>query len=266
MSNRYLLDARQMAQFVTDGYLVFEELVPQDLNEKIYEEQKSNQYPGNKFWEGSAYIKEVFALPQVKGIIQSLVGPNPGFDHSYLHVVTPKRLSAQQWHGDSIIDTRRFGFDIQIFYFSHDTPIESGPTMILPGSHLRRINTMSIGRYKNFVGQKQLAAKAGTLVFWHQALWHCAQPNYTDMTRYVFKIRLRPDRPQRRLFHTEGYDSEQIRQILQKIFPWQGNERRLEIVQRAKLWRYVTGDDEVDFSFERALTRMAIPEFDETNT
>jgi len=128
----------------------------------------------------------------------------------------------------------------------------------LPGSHLRRINTFSIARYKNIVGQKQLAAKAGTIVVWHQALWHCAQPNHTSKTRYVFKLRLRPDRPQRGLFHLEGYDDDSVRSILSHHFAWQGNEARLEQTQRAKLWRYVTGDDQVDTSFEGALTRMSM--------
>lgn len=260
MSKMSLLNAEQMARFVTDGYLMLEGLVPPELNRKVHEEQKQDELPGYSYWHRSEAIREVFGLPQVTGVIRSLVGANPGYDHSFLHVVAPRRLKAQDWHGDSIIDTRRLGFDIQIFYFAHDTPIESGPTLILPGSHLRRINTFSIGRYKNIVGQKQLATKAGTMVFWHQGLWHCAQPNYTDNTRYVFKLRLRPDGPQRGLFNTEGHDADDIRKILSHQFEWQGNEGRLEVVQRAKLWRYVTGDDAVDTSFEGALTRMAVTE------
>jgi hypothetical protein len=253
-----LLNATQMAQFVTDGYLMVENLVPQEWNEKVYHEQKEGTFNGGTYWFESDVIREVFELPQVKGIIQSLVGEHPGYDHSHLHTVSPRRLQAQDWHGDSIIDTRKLAFDIQIFYFAHDAPKETGPTLILPGSHLRRINTSSIARYKNIVGQKQLTAKAGTMVFWHQGLWHCAQPNHTDQTRFVFKLRLRPDRPQQGLFNLDGYDSPQIREILAHKFPWQGNEARLEQVQRAKLWRYVTNDDKVDTSFEGALTRMGI--------
>jgi hypothetical protein len=260
MNKEHLLNVEQMARFVTDGYLMIEGMVPQELNERVYEEQKRNEFPGYEYWDHSESIREVFQLPQVEGVVRSLVGPNPGYDHSFLHTVPPRRLKAQEWHGDSIIDTRRFGFDIQIFYFAHDTPIESGPTLILPGSHLRRINTFSIGRYKNIVGQKQLATRAGTMVFWHQGLWHCAQPNRTDNTRYVFKLRLRPDGPQRGLFNKEGHDGSDIRKILSHQFAWQGDEGRLEVVQRAKLWRYVTGDDAVDTSFEGALTRMAVPE------
>ncbi len=38
--------------------------------------------------------------------------------------------------------------------------------------------------------------------------------------------------------------------------PWQGDFDRLDSVQHARFWRYVTGDDIVDTSFETALTRM----------
>jgi hypothetical protein len=247
-----------MAQFVTDGYLMVEAIVPQELNEQIYHEQQTSVIPGHEYWHQSKLIRQAFELPQVDGVIQSLLGKNPGYDHSFLHTVRGGHVKAQEWHADSIIDTRKLGFDIQIFYFAHDTPKETGPTLVLPGSHLRRTNTASIGRYKNIINQKQLATKAGTMVFWHQGLWHCAQPNFTDHMRYVFKLRLRPGQLQRALFHMDGYDSPEVKRIIGRSFPWQGNEGRLEHVQRAKLWRYVTGDDHIDFSFEGALTRMSL--------
>ncbi len=100
--------------------------------------------------------------------------------------------------------------------------------------------------------------------FWHQSeavhhgIWHCAQPNRTERTRYVFKLRLRPGQVQRGLLNTEGYDSEEVGAIIRRGYQrWQGNEARLDHVQRARLWRYVTGDDSIDVSFEGALTRMA---------
>jgi phytanoyl-CoA dioxygenase PhyH len=256
---QYLLTAKQMAQFVTDGFLMLDGLVPQELNEAVLTEQKRWEGAGMTFWWEAKSIHEVFELPQVKGVIQSFVGVNPVYDHSALHVVRARHLKAQEWHADSIIDVRPLAFDIQAFYFSHDAPAEMGPTLVLPGSHLRKVNTSSLARYKNIVGQRQLVAKAGTIAFLHHGIWHCAQPNYTDQTRYVFKLRLRPGQEQRNLFNTEGYNSPEVAQIIQRGYQeWQGNEDRLEHVQRAKLWRYVTGDNRVDVSFEGALTRMSI--------
>lgn len=251
---KYLLTAAQMAQFVLDGLIRFDGLVPQELNERVY----ADQVAGKGHWRDDGAIREVFDLPQIKGILQSLVGENPVYDHSALHVVGPKNYGAQTWHADSIIDARPFAFDIQAMYFSHDVPKETGPTLVLPGSHLRRVSHLSIGRYKNIKGQMQLTGKAGTIAFLHQAIWHCAQPNHTDKTRYMFKLRLRPGEEQRGLFNTEGINDSEVRRILGGSHPWFGEQDRAENVQRAKLWRYVTGDDSMDTSFEGVLTRMHI--------
>jgi ectoine hydroxylase-related dioxygenase (phytanoyl-CoA dioxygenase family) len=238
---------------------MLEELVPQEYNEAAYAAEVAWDGVGYNFWHQNKDIQAVFDLPQVKGAIQSFVGTHPVYDHSFLHIVKGGNLKAQDWHADSIIDTRPYAFDVQAFYFSHDAPRETGPTLVLPGSHLRKVNTFSIGRYKNIVGQRQLSAKAGTIVFMHHGIWHCAQPNFTNKTRYVFKVRLRPGQEQRGLFNTDDYDSPDVAAIFKKGYQrWQGNEARLDHVERAKLWRYVTGDNRVDVSFEGALTRMSI--------
>ena len=51
------------------------------------------------------------------------------------------------------LSTRACIFDIQFFYFAHDTPREMGGTMILPGSHYRRVCESDIARYQNFLEQ-----------------------------------------------------------------------------------------------------------------
>jgi hypothetical protein len=255
VDRQYLLTARQMAQFAVDGYLAFEGLVPKELNEAVY----ADQVAGRGRWDESEATRRVFELPEVKGILQSLLGENPVYDHSALHVVGPNHERAQYWHADSIIDARPYAFDVQTMYFSHDVPKETGPTLILPGSHLRRVSNASISRYKNIVGQKQLIGPAGTIAFLHQALWHCAQPNRTDKTRYMFKLRLRPGREQRALFNTDGYDDPEVRRIVRGgSHSWHGEQGRAENVQRARLWRYLCGDDSVDVAFEGVLTRMGI--------
>jgi|SRR5579862_5603990 len=253
-ARRHLLTAPQMARFVTDGFIMFDAFVPAALNERVHAEQEA----GRGHWHEGEAIHEVFEWEPVRGILQSLVGIEPVYDHSALHVVGPNQETAQDWHADSIIDAREHAFDIQAMYFSHDVPKETGPTLVLPGSHLRRVSNMSIARYKNIVGQRQLIGSAGTIAFLHMGLWHCAQPNHTDRTRYMFKLRLRPGQEQRGLFNTDGLDSQEVRQVLRGAQPWFGDQERAENVQRAKLWRYVCGDDSVDVAFEGVLTRMHI--------
>jgi hypothetical protein len=255
VAKEYLLTAPQMAQFVVDGFLFFDGLVPAELNAAVH----ADQVAGRGRWEESEATRQVFELPEVKGVLQSLLGENPVYDHSALHVVGPRHERAQYWHADSIIDARPYAFDVQTMYFSHDVPKETGPTLVLPGSHLRRVSNASISRYKNIAGQRQLIGRAGAIAFLHQALWHCAQPNRTDRTRTMFKLRLRPGQEQRALFNTEGYDTPEVRRIVRGgSHPWHGEQGRAENVQRARLWRYLCGDDRMDCSFEGVLTRMGI--------
>jgi hypothetical protein len=261
VEKKHLLTAAQMAHFVTYGFVKIEDLVPEDLNQAVLEDERRWMGTKFQFWYLSENVRKVFDLPQVRGKLQGLLGDAPIFDHSFIHHVKAHKLAAQNWHADSIIDARPFGFDVQAFYWTHDAPIEMGPTIVLPGSHMRKINISSISKYKNFRGQLQMPIKAGTITFFHHGIWHCAQPNFTDTDRFVFKLRLRPNQEQVRLFNMDGYKSPEIMDILKNgsmpgAMAWQGDFDRLDSVQHARLWRYVTGDPTVDTSFETALTRM----------
>ncbi len=255
VDRKHLLTAQQMAQFVLDGFLLFPGFVPETMNKAVHDDQSN----GRGQWNQSAATRAVFEWAPVKGILQSLVGRNPIYDHSALHIVGARQGWAQEWHCDSIIDARPYAFDVQAMYFSHNSPREMGPTLILPGSHLRRTSHLSIARYKNIVGQMQLAGPAGSIAFLHQSIWHCAQPNQTDETRYMFKLRLRASEEQHALFNMDGYKVPEVSAIVGNWkHRWQGEQVRAENVDRAKLWRYLCGDDSVDTSFEGVLTRMHI--------
>ncbi|MBM3278211.1 MAG: phytanoyl-CoA dioxygenase family protein [Candidatus Handelsmanbacteria bacterium] len=243
-----------MAQFAADGLLRFDELIPAELNQAVYAEIGKNSVPRptagrplSEAWPDSA-VGRVFRLPQVQGIIHSLVGPDPLYDHHAVHTVGPHHEQGQIWHADAIIDTRMH-FDIQFMYFCHDTPREMGGTMLLPGSHYRRISETDIGRYQNFLGQAATTCKGGTLIVVHHGIWHCAQPNHTDQMRYMFKLRLNPTVRQLRLWNTEDLEDPAIPGILSANHRWYGNEVRLEIVNRIKFWRFLMGDEKYDVHY-----------------
>ena len=250
-----LLNSKQMANFVTDGCLRFDELVPEELNEAAHAEMEAGSISTKgggtvlrEAWSENSAVGEVFSLPEIRGIIDSLVGPKPLYDHHAVHVVQPNRKSGQIWHADAIIDLR-LHFDVQFFYFCHDTPREMGGTMILPGSHYRRVCETDVARYQNFLGQLPIVCKAGTVVVVHHGIWHCGQPNLTDQTRYMFKLRLNPTVRQLRLWDTLDMDDPSIPEILSRNHEWYGNEVRLEIVNRIKFWRFLTGNDKFDVSY-----------------
>ena len=253
VDKQYLLNTKQMAQFVAAGFLRFDELVPDELNRAACAEMETGVPRGKagaplaELWT-HAVIGQVVRLPQIQGIIHSLVGPGPLYDHHAVHTVDAHHEHGQIWHADAIIDTR-LHFDIQLFYFAHDTPREMGGTMFLPGSIYRRISESDIARYQNFLGQMPMVCKAGTVAVAHHGIWHCAQPNLTGRKRYMFKLRLNPTVRQKKLWNTDDIDDAEIPGLLNANHRWYGNEVRLEVVNRIKLWRFLTGDENYDVSY-----------------
>lgn len=255
VDQQYLLNSKQMAQFVADGFLRFDELVPAELNQAVLQEMEAGSIarqpagiPLADIWQGGEAIRQVLDLPEIQGIIQSMVGANPLYDHHAVHIVKPNHVHGQVWHADAIIDTR-LHFDPQLFYYPHDTPRNMGGTMFLPGSHYRRISESDIARYHNFVGQVPIVCKAGTVAVAHHGIWHCAQPNLTDKTRYMFKLRLNPTVRQMKLWNTADLEEPEVAQNLNRGHSWHGNESRLEVVNRIKFWRFLTGDNSFDLSY-----------------
>jgi hypothetical protein len=243
---QHLLNSKQVARFVADGYLEFPEVVPPALNEAVLRDIAS--MPHRELWRQSDAIRAVFDLPALRGVTESLVGPESMYDHHAVHVVPGGHTEGQFWHGDAIIDTS-LRFDIQFMYFPDDTPREMGGTMILPGSHFRRISCFDITRHHNFLGQKAMACKAGSVYVLHMGMWHCAQPNRTERTRYMFKLRLNPSVRQLRLWDTGDSDDPQIGGILHTNHAWYGNEDRIEVVNRIRLWRFLTGNAAYDTGY-----------------
>ena len=259
---KHLLTSVEMAHFVSHGALVFESVVPDDLNAEALgvldagiEHLPYGTSVDLAFPEGS-FVRRLISLPAVAGAIQSLVGPDPTIDHHAVHVRRPHEGEAQKMHGDAILDTRLDSFDLQLMYYPHALTLEQGGTLSVPGSHLRRINESDIGRYQNLRGQTRLTCPAGTVVMLHHGIWHGGRRNDTDTVRYMFEIRFNPTVRQLRLWNTDDLSEPAVHDELVTRFPWYENATgRLEMVNRVKLWRALTGDDAFDLDYW--MTRVA---------
>ena len=277
IDKKYLLTTAQMAEFVARGFLRFDELVPEAINRDVMAAFDAGGIdaapagtPLSHCYPQPSPIGAMLRIPKIQGIIHSLVGPDPLFDHHAIHVRQPNEGKAQGMHGDSIIDTR-LHFDIQLMYFPHDVPLEMGGTLLVPGSQYRRINEADIARYQNFAGQVPMVCKAGSLLALHHGIWHCGRQNKTDRKRYMYKIRLNPVVRQYRLWNTddlaamiggqkriftaEQNAAEDVQTILGRGEPWyEDGGGRLEIVNRVKMWRFLSGDENFDVHYW--LTRL----------
>ncbi|HLI67086.1 MAG TPA: phytanoyl-CoA dioxygenase family protein [Caulobacteraceae bacterium] len=214
----------------------------------------------------------------MRGTLKSLLGDDPIFDHHFLHVTFPPRFHdaashenvSQHTHQDSTIDPR-LSFDVQMMYYPHAVTRPMGGTRFIPGTHLRKVSEVALGRYQNIRGQQHMVCEAGTLLFLHHGVWHGGGVNLSDDTRYMFKIRMRasgsqvrqwdvddvvPRNAQRAIFFTKSSpERDTVETILTTPEPWfEQDTGRLEYVNRIKLWRYLTDDPTYDADYW--LTRL----------
>ena len=266
------LSSQEVASFVANGYVRLDGVVPAALCASALAALASGAGPHtparadlpargapsrpllSEAFPPSEVLGQVLALPAVRGALESLVGPDPFFDHHHAHVIPAHHAWAQGWHADAIWDPRTSAFDVQALFFFHDTPRAMGGTMFLPGSHLRRVNEADIARYQNFRGQMAMACGAGSLLLLHHGIWHCGQPNRSDAPRTMWKVRVAPRVPQRLLWDTADLQDPGIARILSTDHGWYGHESRLEIVQRIRLWRTMT--DQPGYDIDQWLTRV----------
>lgn len=280
------LTTKEMARFVARGFLRFDGIVPADVNERVIEEldalgrdrwstdgvvkPPATGTPLSRCYPAPSVIGEFLRLPRVQGIIHSLVGSDPVFDHDFVHLREPGDPWEQHLHADAILDRAEVAFDVQLFYFPHALAPGEGGTRFVPGTHLRRVNELQVGRYQHLLGEERVACPAGTVIVFHQGLWHAGQANPSQQRRWMYKIRLNATQPQVRLWDTSDLDEmqngpddhlfarfadESVAKEFRHVEPWCDNaDYRLEQVQRALLWRYLTGD--ATFDVDYYLTRV----------
>ena len=280
------LTTRQMADFVTNGFLRFDAIVPPELNRRGVEEMAvlmaERLIPGadakppptgtplSACYPPPSAIGEYLRLPAVAGIIESLVGPDPTFDHDWTHHIAAGSEYVQPLHVDAITDTAEPAFDIQLFWFPEDVAPGEGGTRFVPGSHLRRVLASGLDRYQHIRGEQQAAGPAGTVLVFHHGMWHAGQPNPGAGDRWMHKVRLNPSVPQVRHWNTGDLDElhndpsdhlfarmaeDSVAHTFRTWHPWQGvTEYRNEQIQRARVWRYLTGDERYDV--DHYLTRL----------
>ncbi|MEM8768920.1 MAG: phytanoyl-CoA dioxygenase family protein [Pseudomonadota bacterium] len=290
------LTTHEMAQFVVNGFLRFDGLIPESINERIIgeladlskvkirqgiesigldasgfpEPPEGVQHPESltplsECYPAPSVIGELLRLPQVQGIVKSLVGDDPLFDHDFVHFIPAENPKGQHLHVDAVIDNRHPSFDIQLFYYPTAVAPGAGGTRFVPGTHLRHTRAEGVARYQNLLGEQQYSGSPGTLLVFHQALWHAGQPNPSKEHRWMYKIRLNPQVPQVRLWNMDDFDDihndardhtfahmrkDSVAQMMRKMLPWQqGHEARYEQMERARLWRYLSGDEAFDVDY-----------------
>jgi hypothetical protein len=285
-----LLSTTDVATFAARGFLALPGIVPDELNRAATAElgqimatwgsadrpfaPSSGQRLADIYPEPSA-IGAILRHPPVAGALRSLLGADPVFDHDFVHHKPAGDPFGQYLHQDAMVDPT-VAFDVQLFYFPHEVEPGAGGTGFVPGTHLRRVHETDVGRYVHMAGEQQWAGPAGSVLLFHQGLWHRGMPNPSGADRLMYKIRLNPTAPQVRHWDTSDLDELQagpddhifarfrfdsVAGILRHREPWMGEaDHRLELANRAALWRYLSGDDrfDVDWYLTRSEARAGM--------
>jgi len=201
---------------------------------KIYQEtgQAYNQYfdfslpfqgvrSDTPFWAGPA-VFNAFTNERLLDVVEQLIGPeiysNPV---QHVRIKPPEKLlpkndlgmpviGATAWHQDHGVVTEEADETnmITTWFSLTDTPVESGPLNVVPGSHRDGLLTHCLdydGNGPEFRGGRQipqrlfenqeaipLPTKRGDVIFLHKQLVHGSLSNVSDQIRWSFDLRYNP--------------------------------------------------------------------------
>lgn len=149
----------QVLEFCRDGYLMLKGVVPQEINQRTCDylegripanpsyipkglneqdlERIRNSHEPSTIMLEDWYIEHVLLNPELCGVLRSLLGKRVGLPVLVSSHRVECPAEAQGWHHDA---DHIFGPEVnfvEVFYFPQDTPVELGPTELVPGSQIR---------------------------------------------------------------------------------------------------------------------------------
>ena len=189
------LNDSQVLEFCHQGYLMLNGVVPDEINRRVTEFIREHPYPssdGGAFEDDGLlkedwFVDQVIVNPQAAGAVRSLLGKQAALPTwMYNHQAQGPKPS-QHWHKDGC---SRYGHEInhlQVFYYPQDTPLELGPTDIIPGSHFLHTNGRLMAHYRNIKGIVPTVAPAGSIFLTVYSVWHRRGASRVAGTRNMLK-------------------------------------------------------------------------------
>jgi HEAT repeat protein len=181
------LTDEQMRAFIRDGYIEVKPDLPPEFHTemfaKIDEVIEKEGNPGNNILPRIPELQTIYDDPKVHGALQSIAGDDYYAEpHRHVHS-NPPHSEGQPFHKDSFTRRRHHTRWLVTFYYPQDTPLEMGPTGVLPGTQYT--NLIPEDSYDREIGT---AGEAGRVVIANYDIVHRAMPNGTDKKRYMVKF------------------------------------------------------------------------------
>jgi hypothetical protein len=247
------LNDEQIRRFICDGVLLLDSGLSPEINQQIFDKMQwsitREFYMGNNVLARIAELQRVLDAPVIHGALQSILGDDYILHpHRSMRASEPLDEAAREltlkgdehgppmgegstgnstWHQDGQCPLGRSRYHVprvaMILYFPQDTPVERGPTRLIPGTQLHA--SLNESDYPlAFVSD---GIKAGTCLLIAFDIGHAALSNLTDISRYMFKfVFLRRSNPVAPSWcGGEG--------------AWQPPQTRLSNFEHSKAWSYI---------------------------
>ncbi len=135
-------------------------------------------------------LVEAFFGPHIRISMHTGTVNGPGIERGQFHADWPYNQSSTARIPAPYPD---IPMHFVTFWMLTDFTEDNGATFIVPGSHHKKDNPSSPGKYPGFYPQeKQLLGTAGTVAILDARLWHAIAPNKTQQERVAVIIRYAP--------------------------------------------------------------------------
>ena len=168
------LDDQQVFEFCHQGYLLLEAVVPDEINQRMmtYSEAHADEHQPLELLGQDWFVDGVFKNPQAAGAVRSLLGAHFKLPQNFCNHRATCPAPADNWHRDGgSIYTPRLDY-LQVFYYPQDTPVEMGPTEVIPGSHFMRGKANYMGHLRSVKTAVSTTAPAGSIFLTVYSIWH----------------------------------------------------------------------------------------------
>ena len=189
----------QVLEFCKRGFLMLEEVIPEDINRRTFDFMAANPLiMPSEILREDWFVQNVILNPKVTGAVRSLLGQNFSLPNLMANHRVTGALPAQVWHrdGGSIHEPNlRY---LQVFYYPQECTVDMGPTELLPGSHFLFSLPPYMGHYDKVRGSFLAAAPSGSVFITVYSIWHRRSKGRVNGTRNLLKyVYWRTTPPQR---------------------------------------------------------------------
>ena len=242
-----LLTDEEVLGFVVRGYLNIKPGFPDEFNESICEQlDRVNARPGVRILEAVPMLQEVYDHPVVRGALTSILGEDYRMNRHRTCHTNPAGSQSGSWHQDGTNVRHHQVWCVLAMYFPHDVPPEMGPTVLMPGSHLRNAPSDRLQTYANIKGQVALAVEAGTVSIASYDIWHAASMNRTERPRYMLKFLFDRQSDTRAPAWNHDPETMDVKGHISELVGAQGysSDYHKEWELRTEMWQWFLGNHE----------------------